>query len=113
MTFKSFCFSFKGRINRAQYWIYVLVAAVIHVILGAMGSASEAMLVVALVLFLLIVYADLAVSAKRLHDTNRSGGYLFIGLIPILGPLILLYMCGIVQGDEGENDYGPPPAAIF
>jgi uncharacterized membrane protein YhaH (DUF805 family) len=47
---------------------------------------------------------------RRLHDTNRSGWWILIGLIPIVGPIILLVFYA-TEGDAGDNQYGPDPKA--
>ena len=52
----------------------------------------------------------LAVSVRRLHDTDRSGWWLLLGLIPIIGNLILLWWY-IQAGTPGDNEYGPPAIA--
>lgn len=46
---------------------------------------------------------------RRLHDTNRSGKYLLLNLLPVVGQIYLLYICLTHKGDEGENHYGKPP----
>ena len=56
----------------------------------------------------LTIYIDTAVSVKRLHDTGRSGWHLLLGLIPIIGLVYILVVCGFIKGTEGENAYGPP-----
>jgi uncharacterized membrane protein YhaH (DUF805 family) len=50
----------------------------------------------------------LAVAARRLHDIGKSAWWLLIGLIPVIGFLVLLYFY-IQRGEEGANEYGPPP----
>ena len=54
--------------------------------------------------------APLAVAVRRLHDTGRSGWWLLLAVIPLVGQLVLLYFF-IDEGDEGDNDYGPDPKA--
>ena len=48
----------------------------------------------------------LGVTARRLHDRNKSGWMILVSLIPLIGTLILLIMC-IPEGDKGENKFGP------
>ena len=45
---------------------------------------------------------------RRLHDTNRSGWWLFINFVPVVGPLILLSFT-VTNGNVGENRFGPDP----
>jgi uncharacterized membrane protein YhaH (DUF805 family) len=59
---------------------------------------------------LLIFIPNLAVSVRRLHDTNHSGLWLFIGLIPLIG-LIILIVWAVQEGTHGRNRYGQNPKA--
>jgi len=54
------------------------------------------------------VIPSLAKLVRRLHDTNHSGWWFFIGMIPLLGPLILLRFL-VTDSDPGENRFGPNP----
>jgi uncharacterized membrane protein YhaH (DUF805 family) len=51
-----------------------------------------------------------ASTSRRLHDTGRSGFWLFIGLIPVVGAIVLIVFYA-TDGDEGMNEYGPDPKA--
>jgi uncharacterized membrane protein YhaH (DUF805 family) len=57
---------------------------------------------------LAILVPYLAVGARRLHDTGRSGWWLLIGLIPIIGAIVLLIFF-VLEGTKGPNEYGPDP----
>lgn len=58
--------------------------------------------------YVAVIVPYLAVIFRRLHDTERSGWWILIALIPIVGVLILLVFL-ILQGTRGENRYGPDP----
>jgi len=60
---------------------------------------------------LAVLIPSIAVSVRRLHDINRSGWWLLIGLIPIIGAIILLIFAA-TDSQPGENQYGPNPRAI-
>ena len=60
---------------------------------------------------LAVLIPSIAVSVRRLHDINRSGWWLLIGLIPIIGAIILLIFAA-KDSQPGENQYGPNPRAI-
>ena len=49
------------------------------------------------------------INAKRYHDRDRSGWWLLLILIPLLGPLWLIVVLGFLKGTEGENRFGPDP----
>jgi uncharacterized membrane protein YhaH (DUF805 family) len=99
---------FDGRASRPAYWwwfLFALLAGVAAAILdAAFGSAPLLRVVVGLGLLL----PGLSVGIRRLHDTDRSGWWILIGLIPIVGWIVLLIFY-LREGDPGENQYGPPP----
>jgi len=115
-------FDFKGRALRSQYWWWtlfvVIVILVINIIQNLAGlGAAESSGVVSLnfgttgwlvnIVALLLFLPGLSVAIRRLHDTNRRGWWILLGLIPIIGFIILLIWY-VSKGTEGENNYGPP-----
>lgn len=57
---------------------------------------------------LAVLIPGIAVSVRRLHDTNRSGWWLLIGLVPFIGAIVLLIFM-LQDGQPGDNRYGPNP----
>jgi len=121
-------FSFNGRIRRSLYWTCQLTAGVItgaafyaltSIALHAKGNAAVAllMLLFLFLLFVLLVWSGLAVSVKRWHDRGKSGFWVLIGLLPLVGPLWALTECGFLDGTPGPNRFGPSPkgdlSAVF
>lgn len=104
-------FSFEGRINRAKFWAGVgvmwAVAVIIFAIAGAVNSGF--MWFIASLFSLLIIWPSLAVSIKRWHDRNKSGWWVLIGLVPIIGGLWALIETGFLAGTIGPNQYGLDP----
>jgi uncharacterized membrane protein YhaH (DUF805 family) len=105
---------FSGRARRSEYWWFFLfnalvglVASVIDSILGTRYGSGTGLVQTIVQLALLI--PGIAVGARRLHDTGRSGWWLLIGLIPIVGWIVLLVF--FVQDSQGENEYGESPKA--
>ena len=99
---------FDGRASRAEFWWWVLfaiLASVVANIIDAIIGAPIFSLLVSLGLLL----PGLAVSVRRLHDTNRTGWWILIGLVPLIGFIVLLIFY-LEQGNPGPNEYGPPPA---
>ncbi len=105
--------SFEGRINRAKFWLGVVGIIVVEVvaiaIVGVVNSA--AINILAFLVYLALIYAGLAVSVKRWHDRGKSGWWVLIGLVPIIGPIWALVETGFLPGTPGENPYGPDPLA--
>lgn len=80
------------------------------VVLGAIGGmmGAEWLMFGYLIYSLAALIPNLAVSVRRLHDTNKSGWMLLIGLIPIIGSIILIvFFC--TEGTQGPNQYGADP----
>lgn len=104
---------FQGRARRSEYWLFFLFFLIVAVVLLAVqASAPQSTLgVIASVLYGLFVLGSLvpslAVGVRRLHDTDRSGWLVLLGLIPLIG-LILIYFY-VQPGTKGPNKYGADP----
>ena len=116
---------FSGRARRTEYWMFTLFNVIILVVLGFVdnalgfgsftGSSGGGSLAFSANLGLLgalyslaVLLPSLAVAVRRLHDTNRSGWWLLIGLIPFLGGIVLLVFM-VLEGTRGPNAHGPDP----
>lgn len=105
---------FTGRARRKEYWMFTLLviaaSVVIGMVEGILGlSGTLAMYGPLSLLFMLaILIPSIAVGVRRLHDTNRSGWWMLIGLIPIVGSIVLLVFF-VLEGTRGPNAYGPDP----
>jgi uncharacterized membrane protein YhaH (DUF805 family) len=99
---------FSGRARRAEYWIFTLVNLIISAVLYGIDSALGMGGILSGVYGLAVLIPGLAVGARRLHDTNRSGWWLLIGIIPIIGAVILIIFF-IQDSQPGPNQYGPNP----
>ena len=104
---------FSGRARRKEYWYFVLFNVIIAVVLGGVDrvigtSHGAGTGLLGSIYSLAVLLPGIAVTVRRLHDTDRSGWWLLIGLIPIIGAIILFIF---VLGDStpGENQYGPNP----
>lgn len=100
--------NFNGRARRKEYWQFVLVNIIISIITNILTFISDYLVFISFIVGLGLLLPSLAVAVRRLHDTNKSGWYLLIALIPILGSLYLLYLM-VVEGDKGTNKYGLDP----
>ncbi len=102
---------FDGRAQRAEYWYFALFSIIISIVLvivdGATGSFNEetGFGLLSGIYTLAILIPTIAVGVRRLHDTNRSGWWILIGLIPIIGFIILIVLF-VIDSDQGENQYG-------
>jgi uncharacterized membrane protein YhaH (DUF805 family) len=107
---------FSGRAPRAEYWWFYLLIIVLYVvativdsILGLEGTAGPYGLITALAMVAVLV-PSIAAGVRRLHDTDRSGWWLLIALIPLIGAIVLLVFF-VIEGTKGDNQYGPDPYA--
>ena len=101
-------FSFHGRVRRGDFWYAALLILSVFLVLtacfeGAFGSQGS------LVLYVPLYWSLLAVSMKRYHDLNRSGWWLLLLLIPLIGPLWVGWSLLFRKGIQAENRYGPVP----
>lgn len=108
---------FSGRARRKEYWLFTLCNWVINVVLVLLCTrllsplaASELGIIIPSVYSLAVLVPSLAVVVRRLHDTNRSGWYFFLNLIPLIGSIILLVFL-VQDSDPNENRHGPNPKA--
>jgi len=98
---------FEGRARRTEYWMFFLVNVIIGFVIGFIGEAVH-LSILGTLYSLAVLIPGLAVGARRLHDTGRSGWWLLVGLIPLIGWIWLIVLFAI-EGDKGSNQYGPDP----
>ncbi|MFC5451064.1 DUF805 domain-containing protein [Paenibacillus aestuarii] len=99
---------FSGRARRKEYWMFTLFSAIIGIVLTILELVVGLRSVLTGIYSLAVLLPSLAVTFRRLHDTGRSGWWILIGLIPIVGSIILLvFSC--LDSDSHDNQYGPNP----
>ena len=124
----SLLFSFQGRINRAKFWlVHVGLVVVEAIVLSALGGGAAIMSgdyeqvfvvfggaagVVWTIVGVLAFWISLAVGVKRWHDRNKTGWWMLILLVPVIGGLWYLIECGFLKGTTGPNIYGPDPLVV-
>ncbi|WP_129690824.1 DUF805 domain-containing protein [Gottfriedia acidiceleris] len=99
---------FNGRARRTEYWMFFLFNAIITIILSFLENIGDITNVLTGIYGILTLLPSLAVGARRLHDSGKSGWWLLIGLIPFIGTIILLiFFC--LDSEEGDNRFGANP----
>ncbi|QTO02311.1 DUF805 domain-containing protein [Aggregatibacter sp. 2125159857] len=106
--------TFSGRARRKEYWMFFLISALISIVLtlldillGTYSVEYEAGLFSGLY-SLLILIPSIAVVVRRLHDTDRSGWWILISLIPLIGVIVLfVFIC--LDSQPGTNRFGANP----
>ena len=99
---------FSGRARRAEFWWFTLINWIISLVLQGIDSAIGTEGILGLIYSLGVLLPSIAVAIRRLHDTDRSGWWLLLILIPILGWIALLVFY-FQDGDPQPNQYGPSP----
>jgi uncharacterized membrane protein YhaH (DUF805 family) len=99
---------FSGRARRTEYWMFLLFNVLISIGLGIVEAILGTGGVVGILYSLAVLVPGLAVSIRRLHDTNRSGWWLLVALVPIVGVIVLIVFAA-QEGTEGANAYGTDP----
>jgi len=108
---------FSGRSRRKEFWMFYLgviiaavIIAIVENILGIAGSVGDVTGPLTLLFALGIFIPSLAVQVRRWHDQDKSGWFVLVGLIPLIGGLInLVFM--MLEGTKGPNRFGPDPKA--
>jgi uncharacterized membrane protein YhaH (DUF805 family) len=106
-------FSLRGRVSRRQFWLYGMLALLGLAMLGhaLLGIARVRAQTADLLLNLLLVWPALAVSVKRWHDRDKSGWWVLLNLVPVVGWLWALIDNGFLRGTAGPNRFGEDPLA--
>lgn len=112
---------FSGRARRKEYWMFTLINVIIttilyYIMMGTMTPPNElgegGSLGIGFYLYglytLAVMLPSLAVCVRRLHDTDRSGWWILLGIIPVIGAIVLLvFLC--LEGTVGDNRFGSDP----
>lgn len=110
---------FSGRSGVGKYWWAALVNAIIvfliYILAFIFAAISETLglivMLVVLVYALALIVPGLAMAIRRLHDTDRSGWWILINFVPIVGPIILIVFLASAS-TEGPNQYGMPDTPV-
>jgi uncharacterized membrane protein YhaH (DUF805 family) len=114
-AFKKYA-DFSGRARRREYWVFVLFNLIISVVLSVCDvvlgtySAAASIGILSGIYTLAVLIPGIAVTVRRLHDTGRSGWWIVIVLVPIVGWIVLLVFM-LLDTQPGQNAYGPSPKA--
>jgi uncharacterized membrane protein YhaH (DUF805 family) len=112
MALTTLYFSSHGRISRKVYWLAslpLLALSMFPDLLIRAAATREEAAVLSLIVLLVLAVPGLMVSIKRFHDRNKSGWFVLVNLIPLIGPLWVLLELGFLRGTKGSNRFGPDP----
>lgn len=101
-------FDFQGRATRSEYWFAVLMLLLaIFALFSQIDALGEPGLALFGLFSLVIIIPFLSLVVRRLHDTDKSGFWLLIYIVPFGGFILLVFFC--LEGTKGDNKYGPDP----
>ncbi|MFJ3826309.1 DUF805 domain-containing protein [Streptomyces nodosus] len=98
---------FTGRARRKEYWMYTLFSVIASIVLAVVDAVIGTQILDWLYT-IAVLLPTLGVTIRRLHDTDRAGWWVLIGIIPLVGSIVLLVFLA-TEGTPGENEYGANP----
>lgn len=108
--------TFRGRARRSEFWWFGLFVALGGIAASVadmllFGVEPEAPAVLSPLFSLAMLLPNLAVGVRRLHDTGRTGWWMLVALVPLVGTIVLIWFW-IQDSEPGTNDHGPSPKAL-
>ena len=97
---------FDGRAGRSEYWFFTLFNVIIYVVLGIIGALIKFPFL-PLIYLVAVLIPSLAVTVRRLHDTDRTGWWILLGIVPFGG--IVIFIFTVMGSTPGDNRYGSEP----
>ncbi len=98
---------FNGRATRKEYWMFFLFNIIASIIVSIIDNTLNIGFL-AMLYSLAVIIPSIAVAARRLHDTGRSGWWLLICLVPFIGVIVFIVFA-VQDSQPNENKYGPSP----
>ena len=124
MDFMHIFLSFNGRLRRLHFWVgliilWIVEAIIFGVLIGpavaaaaAGGGGMSPLGLIGYLLILALLWPALAIQVKRWHDRDKSGWWVLIAFVPLIGAIWVLIECGILDGTPGPNKFGPSPKGV-
>jgi len=101
--------TFSGRARRSEYWYFFLFMMIVNIVASVLDSVIFGdMPLLYLIATLGLLVPSIAAGVRRLHDTDKSGWWLLLGLIPVVGVIVLIVFFS-QRGTVGSNQFGPDP----
>ena len=101
---------FSGRNRRKAFWMFMLINIIFSLLTSVVDGITNTMFV-STIYSLALLIPQLSAGARRLHDTNRSGWWQLLWLVPVIGWIILIIFLA-QDSQEGENDHGANPKEV-
>lgn len=106
-------FDFSGRSRRKEYWMFILFTFIISIPLTIIDTVlglefAEDMGILSTLFSIILIVPSISVTVRRLHDIGKSGLWILLNLIPVIGQIVLLVF-SVKDSNPGNNIYGPNP----
>jgi len=101
---------FSGRAHRTEFWMFALFSFIVTIVLSVIDAIIGTMGLLYSLYSLAVLLPSLGVSIRRLHDIGKTGWWLLIAFVPVIGSIVLLIFM-VLESQEGQNQYGPNPIA--
>lgn len=102
---------FDGRARRREFWMFTLFNIIVSAVINILATqVSQIFGILGLVYMLAVLVPSIAVGIRRMHDIGKSGWWLLIALVPVIGGIWFLVLA-VTKGQSGSNAYGADPKA--
>lgn len=101
---------FNGRAHRQEFWMFTLFNVIASIICSIVDNLAGTT-IFATIYSLAVLLPSIGVNVRRLHDIGRSGWWLFLSFIPVIGWILLIYWA-CLDSQPGTNQYGPNPKGV-
>ena len=107
-------FVFDGRARRMEYWTFGVINLVVYLVMAQLDHVTgtwrphSRVGLLSGIYLLAVLLPSLGVTVRRLHDTDRSGWWVLLGFVPVIGEIVLIVFM-FLDGTPGSNAYGPNP----
>ncbi|MGQ7792053.1 DUF805 domain-containing protein [Faunimonas sp. B44] len=100
--------NFDGRIGRRDWWFGAIVLLIASVLSGILFGDG----LIGWLVSVLMIIPTLGIHVKRFHDRGKSGWWVLILIVPVVGLIWMIVDLGLLEGDPGPNRFGPPPRPV-
>lgn len=101
---------FTGRASRSEFWWFALFTMIVNFVASLLDQAIIGIGLLDTLAALALLLPSLAVGARRLHDIDKSGWFMLLALIPVVGWIVLIYF-NVQPSQQATNQFGAPPVA--
>jgi uncharacterized membrane protein YhaH (DUF805 family) len=110
-------FVFSGRARRKEYWMFILFTILFSIVLNIVDlvvsfQITEDLGLLSGLFSLVLIIPSLSVTVRRLHDIGKSGFWILIGLIPLIG-WIVLFIFSVLDSEQATNKFGANPKTSY